>query len=265
MAYALSVANVRRGALERAQRELYAELNAAREVQRMVQPAPRGCVAGFAYAMECRPGLFVAGDLVDLIELGDGRAAICVGDVAGHGMSAALLMSSIQSHLRALLAFSGIDAVSVMTGVNRYLTSTSLEGRFASLWLGIIEPSGQLEFVDAGHGHWMILRPDGSPRANVELPAGIPVGIDPEAAFAAGRVRLGTGEQLVLYSDGLIEQSGAMGDEFGLDRFRTALHDTPTPEAAIAATFAALTRHVGGTTLDDDATVVVVRCPDHTA
>lgn len=257
-AYALSIANVRRGALERAQRELHAELNAAREVQRMVQPVPRGRVACCEYAMECRPGLFVAGDLVDLVDLGDGRAAVCVGDVAGHGMSAALLMAALQSHLRALLAYPGIDVSSAIVGVNRYLAATPLEGRFASLWLGVIEPSGELTYTDAGHGHWMIIDREGRPREGVMGAAGIPIGIDGDAEFPIGRTALGPGERLILYSDGLIEQPGASGEQFGMQQFRAALLDAPSPYAAVMSTFGALTRHVGSTTLDDDATVVVV-------
>ncbi len=256
-AYALSIANVRRGALERAQRELHAELNAAREVQRMVQPVPRGRVACCEYALECRPGLFVAGDLVDLVDLGDGRAAVCVGDVAGHGMSAALLMAALQSHLRALLAYPGIDVPSAIMGLNRYLAATPLEGRFASLWLGVIEPSGELTYTDAGHGHWMIVGKDGQPKQSA-LAAGIPIGIDGEAEFPIGRTALGPGERLILYSDGLIEQPGASGEQFGMQQFRAALLDAPSPYAAVMSTFGALTRHVGSTTLDDDATVVVV-------
>lgn len=257
-AYALSIANVRRGALERAQRELHAELNAAREVQRMVQPEASGRVACCEYAMECRPGLFVAGDLVDLVDLGDGRAAVCVGDVAGHGMSAALLMAALQSHLRALLAYPGIDVSSAIMGVNRYLAATPLEGRFASLWLGVIEPSGELTYTDAGHGHWMIVDREGRPREGVMGAAGIPIGIDGDAEFPVGRARLGPGERLVLYSDGLIEQPGANGEEFGIGKLRAAMVNAASPEHAIHAAFTSLTRHVGGPTLDDDATVVVV-------
>src|SRR5262249_4009123 len=153
-AYGLALANLKRTELERRQVQLAAELAAAREVQSTMLPPKEADLGVIRYGVEVRPGLFVAGDLFDVIGLPGGRVAVCLGDVAGHGVGSALLMAMTQSHLHAELRRSE-DPAEALSGVNRYLCERVGGGWFVSLWVGIFGPGGSLHCVDAGHGHVM--------------------------------------------------------------------------------------------------------------
>ena len=99
----LALSNLKRVDLEHRQRRLEEEVQAAREAQLLILPPEHGVVGGIEYAMRMRPGQFVAGDLFEVIALDEHRTAVCIGDVAGHGVDAGVLMAASQSHLNAAL------------------------------------------------------------------------------------------------------------------------------------------------------------------
>lgn len=264
----MAMANFKRAELERRQTVLNRELAAAREAQRVLVPPDTGAMGPVRYAVRMRPGLFVAGDLFDVFPLSHGRVGVFIGDVSGHGLGPALIMAMTQSQVHAQLSIHG-DPARAMEEVNRYVAAHVTDGRFVSLWLGVISPDGQVRYVDAGHGHWRVLRSTGavdSPPAD----RAIPVGIDPFRSFAAHDMRLHDGDQLLLFSDGIVEQRGIAGgagavapgetaaeEEFGIERVLAAARGLPShePVAAIAALLEVFT---GGRALSDDATVAVV-------
>jgi len=253
-AYGLALANLKRAELERRQREITEDLTAAHEAQRFMLPAITGDLGFARYAMEMRPGVFVAGDLFDVVPLGPDAAAVLIGDVAGHGVGAAMVMALVQSHLNALIAASG-DPATAVSGVNRFLAGRSFGGRFVSLWLGVFERSGRLRYVDAGHGYGVV-RPAGAgsrvrPLASA---SGIPMGIDPDYVYSAEEVGLSPGDRVVLFTDGLVEQKSPSGEMFGADRLAAAAAGSASAVEDVAKLFEALTRFAGGRTLDDDAT-----------
>ncbi|MBX3359007.1 MAG: SpoIIE family protein phosphatase [Phycisphaeraceae bacterium] len=257
-AYGMSLAALKRAELERRQRELMAELTSARDAQQFILPAAFGQVGVVRYAMEMRPGLFVAGDLFDVIALGDGRVGVSFGDVAGHGAGSAMLMASTQSYLNAELRSAG-DPARAMNALNRYLCDHSVHGRFVSLWLGVFSSDGSLEYVDGGHGHWMHVR--GSEPLVLDgatSNTGIPVGIDPRFAYRASSLTLRPSDRIIAYSDGVLDQRSTMGERFGKDRVLAALSTTKSAEEDIASIFADLTRWANGAILDDDATVASI-------
>lgn len=255
-AYGLALANLKRTELERRQVKLAAELGAAREVQSTMLPPKEADLGIIRYGVEVRPGLFVAGDLFDVITLDAGRIAVCLGDVAGHGVGSALLMAMTQSHLHAELRRTCDPAVAVR-GVNRYLCERVGGGWFVSLWVGVFAPDGQLVCVDAGHGHVMIARGQEQP-APLVSGDGIPLGIDAMHAYTPCSQTLAAGDRVVIYSDGVIEQRGAGGELFGKERLITAVSGAATAGEQTRAVFAALAAFSGTLTLSDDATVAVV-------
>jgi len=261
-AFGLAVANIKRGALERRQREIQTELDAAREVQQIILPPLNGLIGPARYAIMSRPGSFVAGDLFDAVLLADGRAVFCLGDVSGHGIGAAMLMASAQSYLNAELLRLGTNEgpAAAVARLNAYLSRRPLGGRFLSLWVGMLEPSGMLTYCDAGHGHWLLLRPSNDrDRARVEgRDGGIPVGIDPDAAFTEARVQLTASDQIVLYSDGIIEQRNALGETFGITRLLDAVLTGQSAQEDVALVMRELDRFAGAPSLEDDATVAAL-------
>jgi len=248
--------NLKRGELERRQAELTAELAAAREVQQVVSPPESGRIGRCDYAAVSRPGVFVAGDLFDALTLPGERAALSLGDVAGHGAGSGMLMALTQSHLSAVLRATGDPAAAVMA-VNEYLCGYALSGRFVSLWVGMIEADGWLRFVDAGHGLWFRRSGASATGPDPTLPGDIPIGIDPQMRYTEHRMKLAPGESLVLFSDGVVEQRDPQGRAFGIERLLGTI-GTGTPGEMVRRIFADLDAFAGRTNLDDDATVAVV-------
>lgn len=235
----LSLANLQRKEIDKRNDQLVRDLKAARDIQDRLSPAAEGVIGGASYLFKRLPGRLVAGDLFDLIALPDGRLGIVLGDVCGKGMDAALLMMMAQTHLNVSLRHNG-DPARAMIEVNRHLVGHIPSGRFITLWVGVLDASaGILTFVDAGHGHWLVKLP-GQPAARVACDGGLVVGINPETEYANEQVPLPVGSRLILYSDGLVEQRGPAGDEFGLERTIRALNGTDGPGADVAALLDAL-------------------------
>ena len=256
-AYALSSSNLKRIDLERRHQRLRADLDAAREAQRMLVPPESGSVGCAHYAMHLRPGDFIAGDLFDAIALPDGRAAFIVGDVTGHGVGPGLVMATAQASVRATLR-ADHDPERAINRLNEDLCARVSSGRFVTLWLGIMDPAGVLTFVDAGHGHALVHTPGTGPE---QLPESqdIPVGIDPDHRYRAEECQVQPGSAVVLYSDGVIEQrGGSASEQFGSEALRAAIVGIDAePKRLVRAIADALEQHSPGVR-DDDATIAAI-------
>ncbi len=254
----LALAKLKRDELESRRQMLEGQLNAARDAQQMIMPAADGAVGEVVYALRMRPGMFVAGDLFDVVPLSDGRVGVCLGDVSGEGVGAGLLMASTQSHLHAALTHYG-DPAAAVTAVNHYVTSHSALNRFVSLWVGVFDPLSQtLTFVDAGHGHWFLTAPSRDPWT-LDEPRDIPIGIEPDQRYVATQIRFEPGYRAVLLSDGIIEQRSPKGEQFSRERVIQALGAASGAVVDQAeAVYRAVLAHAGGISLSDDATVAVI-------
>lgn len=258
VALGLALANISRADLERRQGALAAELSAAHEAQLFILPEPDATREFLTYGMRMRAGAFVAGDLFDVVPLGDGRTAITIGDVAGHGAGSAMLMASTQAHLNAMLRSLG-DPAAALAAVNTYLSNKPLAGKFVSLWLGVFSADGTLEFVDAGHGHWLHLASDaGAIEHAPDMPGSIPLGISEATAFRPTTRRLKPGDRILLYTDGVIEQKNLRGEMFGVSGLRPLLSAQRTPAGQVQHILDQVVRHSGDGTLEDDATVACI-------
>lgn len=263
-AYGLALANMRRIDLKARQETIDLKLLEAHQVQEMMLPAPSGTAGGIRYAVKMRPGMLVAGDLFDVVELDGGRIMVSIGDVTGHGIAPAMLMAMVQSQLHAQILRWG-DPARALAEVNRYACPRLVGGRNASLWCGVIDPSGELTYVDAGHGHWLIRTAAGEPWSNPGSDAaGLLVGLVPDYPYEAQRIRLQPGWQLALYSDGIIEQRSDSDAMFGKDRLLGVLAAAAAaaPDEIVAAAFNAVTGFAGlpvDAPMADDATVAVVQ------
>jgi sigma-B regulation protein RsbU (phosphoserine phosphatase) len=196
------------------------ELEAGRAVQLALMPdhAPR--IPGWDVWLFTRSANDVGGDLVDYLQIDPGRHSVVLGDVAGKGLPAALLMAKLQSTLRALSSeCASLGELGIR--VNHILNRDGLPNRFATLvYLELTPDSGAIRLLNAGHMPPLVL----DPRSIAEVQGGsMALGMMPDARFAEQQVQLQPGQLLVVYSDGVTEAMNQAGDFFGDDRLRAAL------------------------------------------
>jgi len=258
-AYSLALANIKRLELEQRERLLSKELEGARAVQELLTPHLEANIGAISYAARTRPGLFVAGDLFDVMRVPGGNIAVVIGDVSGRGAAAGMHMAIVQSYLHAELS-RGVDPAEAIIAVNRYLHARIAVGRFVSIWVGVFDSSGAIRYVDAGHGHWLIFSKTVGVRHAVDEPweGGIPIGIDPEFGYKTGIMQLLCGEKLVLYSDGMVEQRNSKGEQFRRQRLGEVFGAEQTPQAAVELSYQTVSTFAGREELDDDATIAVI-------
>ncbi len=236
------------------------EITATASAQRLILPPAEMTIGRVRVFGECKPGRVVSGDFFDVMPLDDGRVAIALGDVAGKGVQASVLMTTTQGFLRGVLMRHG-NLPQAVSDLNAYLYPRCDGGRFISLWLGAIDPQlGTLEFVNAGHGHAWMQRGDDAEFMRLHDAGGPLVGVVDVLEYHAATVPMREGDRVVLLSDGILEQpqSGNREIEFGLDRVRETLSRSASePREAIAKLFDAVHQHAASPVLADDATVVI--------
>ncbi len=192
------------------------ELEVGRAVQVALLPDRSPDLSGWEFWLFTRPANDVGGDLVDYLPLADSRLGLALGDVAGKGLGAALLMSKLQATLRALATEPG-SLSRLGAEMNRIFCRDSLPGRFATLIYLELEPdSGRVKVLNAGHMAPIHLKHSGPPE--VLPPVALPLGVLPDAEFQEQTVNVAPGETLVAYSDGLTEALNVSGEFFGDDR-----------------------------------------------
>ncbi len=234
------------------------ELEAGRSVQLALMPDRAPMLAGWDIWLYTRSANDVGGDLVDYLQIDPERLGVMLGDVAGKGLPAALLMAKLQATVRALA--SGATSLGVLGGdVNRILNRDGLPNRFATLvYLEITPDSGHVRMLNAGHMPPLVVR-----RTRVEeLPTGsIALGMMAAAQFAGQEVDLEPEDMLVVYSDGITEAMNAAEEFFGDERMRAAVSAAPSATAAQACAriLAAVDAFVGDAAVHDDMSLVILR------
>ncbi|GLF97065.1 SpoIIE family protein phosphatase [Streptomyces yaizuensis] len=205
-------------ALERAQR-YDSEAALARGLQDALLPHRLPVLRHAATVGRYLPGtqgMEVGGDWYDVVETGD-SIALVIGDVQGHGVSAAATMGQLRSAVRAF-ALSGHDPEEVMSGTNRLLIDLD-PGQFASCCYVVVDPAtGRVQAVRAGHPQPLLHRPGGGAEV-LDLEGGIVLGVDATADYPVTELRLESGAVLALYTDGLVERPGVDID-IGVERLR---------------------------------------------
>jgi sigma-B regulation protein RsbU (phosphoserine phosphatase) len=253
----LALSNLKREELVRRQRQLEGELMAAREAQEFLLPESSGTIGHLRYVLDTRPGRVVAGDLFDVFAIDDDRVAVCCGDVAGQGVGAGILMTAVLSLLRgAVPRFA--DPAGAVSEVNRAIAERTPDDRFVSLWIGVFDRTcGEVRYVDAGHGHWLVKRTGAEP-VRPEGGGGLLVGIDPRFAYVSDTFSLDPGDRVVVYSDGVVEHRSASGEEFGSRRLIGLVAGSNRPESDVEETMKALIAFIGGMSLKDDTTIASI-------
>jgi len=227
----------------------------AREIQQALMPITLPQIDGCDLAAGCQPARMVGGDYFDAIRLGDARAALAIGDVAGKGMAAALLMSNLQAIVRAFAP--ALAADELCAKANQLIAGNVAPGKYITFFYAVIDTARmRLDYCNAGHNPPILRRRDGTLEW---LREGGPVlGVLPAAGYDAGTVELRSGDCLVLYTDGISEAFNAADEEFGEERLIRAL-DQPAgvAEESRQRIMAAVTKFSNGN-FHDDATMMIV-------
>jgi serine phosphatase RsbU (regulator of sigma subunit) len=263
LAFVWVVAELKR-ALERerhaAQERLEHDLEIAEEVQQRLFPRRDPEIRALDCHGVCRPARGVAGDYYDFLTLGAGRTGIAVGDVAGKGLPAALLMASLQGSLRSLATLSRDGPASLAAELNAQLYALTERNRFTTFFWAVWEESSRsLTWVNAGHNAPMLLRASGT----IERlpPSGPPLGALPGAAYRDATIALAPGDLLVVFTDGVTEAVDAADTEFGEARLEALLRRDGDRSAAATCDriIAAVRQFEAGAPQNDDITLVVAR------
>ena len=256
-AVAIENAKLYREAVEKAR--LDQEMRTAAEMQQALLPTRRQTGAFFASAAETLPCRAIGGDFFDYVDLADGALGIMLGDVAGKGPPAALLSAFTQGSLQAHASASGSTGpASVLTAVNTVLVKRGIPARFVTLFYGVLTPGGHLTYCNAGHNPPMLVGTDGAVR-RLEV-GGMVLGLFEGVDFVEATVKLGPGDFLVVFSDGVSEAMNAAGEEYGDDRLIAGLAVTTAANAAsrLHRILADVEQFTAGAAQHDDVTAMVV-------
>src|SRR5262249_47051949 len=203
------------------------------------------------------PCLSVGGDYFDVFNLGDGRTAFLLADVSGKGLGAALLTTMLQGALSGLTL--GAEPARVFNHINRFLCDHAEVGRYATMFFGVVDAQGHLEFINAGHPSPLLIR-----RGKTEEPfteGSYPVGLVPEAEYTSTCLKLEPGDTLVLFSDGVTEAMDPDDELFGVPRLRECLEGKA--ELSLAeiekCVLEAVENFARGARQADDLTMLLVR------
>jgi serine phosphatase RsbU (regulator of sigma subunit)/pSer/pThr/pTyr-binding forkhead associated (FHA) protein len=242
---------------ERERQRLEQEINIARDIQQGLLPRGFKDYANMDLSGCNFPCLSVGGDYYDVFPIGDGRTAFLIADVSGKGLGAALLTTMLQGALSGMTF--GTDPARVFNHINRFLCDHAEVGRYATMFLGVMDAQGHLEFINAGHPSPFLIR-----RGKAETPfteGSYPVGLVPEAEYTAACLRLEPGDTLVLYSDGVTEAMDPEDEMFGMKRFEEVLNDTSdvTLEHLQERILEAVENFARGARQADDLTLLLVR------
>jgi len=251
------IENARLFAAARAKERMDHDLEIARGIQQQLlpkkYPSPKEYVfSGLNIACES-----IGGDFFDAIELPGGRCGVVVCDVSGKGISAALLATMLQG---VFMTTAGTDiSLGTMAGrVNKYLCERTGDERYATLFYSVLEPSGQMEYINAGHVPPLVRRAVGG---IVQLESdNFPLGMFDFAEYRSDRARLEAGDFLVLCTDGITEARNMDGDLFGEQKLREAVEQFQgsTGEELSQAIQARVREFTGGAPQADDMTLVIV-------
>jgi sigma-B regulation protein RsbU (phosphoserine phosphatase) len=236
------------------------EIDIARDVQQKLFPQKLPEIASVDCAGHCRPAQGVGGDYYDFLSLPRGRLGVALGDVAGKGIPAALLMASLQASLRGQRLSGPADLAQLMTNLNFLIHEASPDNRYATFFYGELDPATRrLDYVNAGHNPPMLFRAAGGV---LRLRATGPVvGLVEGGRFVQESVHLMPGDVLLVYSDGISEAMNVNDEEWGEAQLAAAAQAASpcSPQELIDALFVAADAFAAGAMQHDDMTVVVVR------
>jgi sigma-B regulation protein RsbU (phosphoserine phosphatase) len=237
------------------------DMELARQIQLSLLPAAQPDVPGVQFAGICIPAAHVGGDYFDYFIRRDRVTDMVIADVSGHSVGAALVMVETRSVLRAQAQTAGSAAV-MLAMLNRLLyddlTSAEL---FTSMFYATYDAdSKRLVYASAGHNQPILVRAANGSTLLLDA-EGLILGVKPEVEFEEKEIQLEVGDVLLLYTDGMIEESNVDGEMFGIDRLRQTLVEVSKaePEEILEALLSEVRRFSGVKSFLDDVSMIVMK------
>lgn len=233
------------------------ELKRAREIQQMLLPSKLPQLVGAQLAGAWQPAREVGGDYFDVIQLDEKRIGICVGDVAGKGITAALLMANLQASFRAFATAEASPHV-VCTKLNKFLCANTASGKFVTFFYAVLDADARtLVYENAGHSPGLLLRSDGTTESLAG--GGAVLGALPDWIYQDYSATLQPGDKLLLSTDGITEAENTQLEEFGDDRLLQAARSRDGSALDIQRSIMQQVTAFCGGNFRDDATLLVLR------
>ena len=242
--------------------KLQNEISIAREVQNQLFPMSLPSVPGVEIEAICKAARTVSGDYYDFIQLSATHVAIAIADISGKGISAALLMASLQAALRSQVLTpesAEMSTAELVSRLNKHLVRNTGDDRFATFFIAVYDSATRtLRYTNAGHLPSFLICNGGAKHLDV---GGMVLGVVEEYEYAQGSVEVPADALLIGYSDGLVEPENVYGEEFGIRRLQEAATraQANTPLMVAESLMAAAEEWAGTPEQADDMTVIVAR------
>lgn len=258
-------------AVEKEKERLQTEIEIAREVQSQLYPKEAPPTCGLKLTVRCDPARMVSGDYYDYQEISSGKLAFAIGDVAGKGISAALLMATLQAALRAQIAqiqplrendcasSPEIDAAGLVAALNKQIWAHTSPEKYATFFFALFdEPTRTLTYTNAGHLSPMLFRNGDVVTLDSN---GTVVGAFPFSHYNESCMVMSPGDLLVCYTDGITEPENAYGEMFGEERLIELIHKHAKRDdhEIVQLVLEAVRSWTGSPELHDDMTLLLAR------
>ena len=247
---------------QRQRQRLENEISIAREVQDQLFPRKMPQIEGVEISAICKAARSVSGDYYDFIQLSPTHLAIAIADISGKGISAALLMASLQAALRSQMLAEGSETLStaeLVSRLNKHLVRNTGDDRFATFFIAVYDSGTRvLRYTNAGHLPSFLISKDSALHLDV---GGMVLGVVEDYSYDEGEVTVPSDSLLIGYSDGLVEPENVYGEEFGIQRLQQAAVYVQgrSPDEVAKALMNAAEEWAGTPEQADDMTVIVAR------
>lgn len=244
------------------QRALEGDLELASRIQRGLLPQADVAFGDWRIQYHYGPAGLVSGDYCDLISPADkkGKLTFLLGDVAGKGVAASLLMTHLHAMFRSL-ATTEIEIAQLLDLGNRIFCESTIAGQYATLICGQLGANGEIEIANAGHLPAIHVSKDGAEQMDS---TGMPLGMFCKTRYTAQRRRLELGDTLLLYTDGISEARNTIGTEYGVERIATIASEQhrTTPRELLDACLRDVGKFSSGRRQADDQTLMAIHRAD---
>ncbi len=247
---------------QRQRQRLENEISIAREVQAQLFPQALPSLPGIQLQAICRPARVVSGDYYDFLRLGPTRLGMAIADISGKGISAALLMASLQAALRSQVLLDGHapeSTAELVARLNRHLFLNTSQDRYATFFYAVYDAvTRTLRYTNAGHPPPLYIVGEQVTRLEE---GGMVIGLFDDCTYEQGTLQVQPGSLFVAYSDGLVEPENVYGEEFGARRLLEVVlhHRKAVPQVLAETLVAAAEEWAGSPEQADDMTLIVAR------
>ena len=243
-----------------AERRAAQEMEIAKRVQARFFPQSLPALDSLEYAGVCIQARQVGGDYYDFLNLGEGRLGLVIGDIAGKGIAAALLMSNLQANLRSQCATALDRPRDLLQSVNRLFCENTVDGTFATLFFAEYDDRlASIRYANCGHLPALLLRSSGT-LERMDATATV-LGLFKDWECSTGECSLAPGDTLALYTDGITESFNSRGEEFGQERLIGALRrNRALPAQELLASVVEEVHEFMPHEQGDDITLIVAKC-----